>query len=317
MKEVVFLVLPHAHVLDLSGPVQVFYEAAGFGARYRLRYCGVESKVRSAQGLWLSDLEPLPEVGPGDLVLVPGIDSATLGDLRHVPTTWLRGVERAGASIASICTGAFALAHAGLLDHRPCTTHWKVADRLQETYPTLKVIKNRLFVKDRGIVTSAGVASGIDMALAQVEEDQGALVAAKVAREIVVYLRRDGTSEQTSIYLSYRTHLHPGIHRVQDWLVAHPETRLTIEELGRIAGMSPRNLTREFRRATGVTLKTFSTELKLEVAKNLLHDPGLTVDHVAAQCGFSDSRQLRRLCKSNLGANPSAWRGGGERRLAR
>jgi transcriptional regulator GlxA family with amidase domain len=303
-----FLMLPQVHLLDLAGPAQVFYEAAGFGAGYELHFCGVDSRVPTAQGLWLADLESLPEVGPADTVIVPGLDSATLGDLDHVPAAWLREAYSVGARICSICSGAFALAKAGLLHGRRCTTHWKVVDRLQRDYPEAKVVRDRLFVHHGRIVTSAGVASGIDMALSLLEEEHGPLMVAKVAREIVVYLRRNGRSDQKSIYLDFRTHVHPGVHRVQDWLVAHPEQRPTLEELAGIAGMSPRNLTRTFRQATGVTLKSFANKLKLEVAGNLLHNPDLTLEGVASRCGFQDPRQLRRLWKESYGVTPAEWR---------
>jgi transcriptional regulator GlxA family with amidase domain len=309
--QVVFLLLPHVHALDLAGPVQVFHEANGFGARYRLRFCGVERRVPTAQGLWLSDLELLDDardLGAGDLVLVPGLDSGRLDDLPDAASPWLRSVEAAGARVGSICTGAFALARAGLLDRRQCTTHWKVANTLQQLCPTARVLRDRLFVLDGPIVTSAGVASGIDLALALVEEAYGPAVVARIGREMVVYMRRGGESEQTSVYLDHRNHLHPGIHQVQDWLVAHPGERVTLAALGRMAGMSSRNLTRMFKRATGVTLAAFRQRLRLEVAGSLLHDPTLTVEGVASRCGFGDSRQLRRLWQARLGMNPSDWR---------
>jgi transcriptional regulator GlxA family with amidase domain len=304
-RRVISLVLPHMHLLDLSGPVQVFYEANGFGARYSLIYCAATPKVRSAQGLTFADLSPLPDPEPDDLVLVPGIDSAQLHRLEHVPVAWLRRVHARGARIASICSGAFALARAGLLDNRVATTHWKVVDLLERSYPAVRVVKNRLFVSDDNVITSAGVASGIDMALSILEQDQGPLVVAKVAREMVVYLRRNGDREQISVYLDYRTHLHPGVHRVQDFLIAHPEQKPSIEELSGVAIMSPRNLTRAFRKATGITLKAFANKVKVQVARDLIHSPDLTLESIASSCGFRDPRQLRRLWKQSFGVNLS------------
>lgn len=302
------LVLPHVHAMDLAGPIQALYEANGFGACYALRFVGVEDRARSAQGFWISDLEPLPEVGGDDWVLVPGVESATLDELGHVPDAWLRRARDRGARLCSICSGAWILAYAGVLDHRRCATHWRIAERLTAAFPAVEVRPDRLFVRDGRLWTSAGEASGIDMALAMIEQDHGPLTVARVAREMVVYHRRDGGSSQQSIYVQYRTHLHPGVHRVQDWLVEHPESRPAIEELAEIACMSPRHLTRVFRRATGVTLKEFTTRLKLEVAGNLLRDPAETVDGVAARCGFADGRQLRRLWRRAFGVSPSRWR---------
>jgi len=305
---VLVLLLPHVHILDLGGPIQAFYEANGFGAQYDLVHCGTEPRVRTAQGLVLADLAPLPDPAPSDLILVPGIDSSTLDHLEHVPKAWLRKAHAQGSRVASICSGAFALASAGLLDGRACTTHWKVVDRLKEGYPAARVVQNRLYVRDNNVVTSAGVASGIDMALALIEDDCGPHIVAKVAREMVVYLRREGDREQTSVYLDYRTHLHAGVHRVQDWLIAHPDRKPTLATLADLAGMSERNLSRAFRRATGITPKVFASKVKVQVAQELLQTPGLTVEAIAANCGFEDARQLRRLWKQSFGVNLSQWR---------
>jgi len=294
--------------LDMAGPVQVFYEANGFGGAYEIVHCASTPKARSAQGLTFTDLAPLPKVRAGDTVLIPGIESSTLDGLGSLPVTWLRQAAASGARIASICSGAFALAEAGLLDGRECTTHWKVAERLQERFPNLRLVRNRLFVKDGNIVTSAGVVSGIDMALALVMDDHGPSVVAKVAREMVVYLRRTGEREQVSPYLDYRTHLHDGVHRVQDFVVTHPDKNPTLGELARIAAMSPRNLTRLFREATGITIKTYCGRVKVQVAQDLLRNPRLTLESVSASCGFKDPRQFRRLWKQTLGGNPSEWR---------
>ncbi len=307
-KRVFFLIVPSVHLLDLAGPVQVFWEASGLGGAYEVRYCARRDSIRSAQGLLLAGLEPRPDVRPGDTILVPGIDSSTLGDLDHVPVRWLRRAAESGASLGSICSGAFVLGRAALLDGRQCTTHWKVADRLQREHPSARVVRNRLFVRDGPLITSAGIVSGIDMALSMVEEDHGPITAARVAREMVVYLRRGGESGQTSVFLDFRTHLHPGVHRTQDWLARHVEESPTIERLAEVAGMSPRNLTRVFRRATGISIKDYVTRVRLEIAGSLLRSPDYTLERVALECGFKDSRQLRRLWMKRFGVNPSSWR---------
>lgn len=300
---VIVLILPDVHLLDMAGPVQVFHEAAELGGAYRLLYCGIEPKVQSAQGLSLADLEPLPPPREGDLVLIPGMSSSSIGRLDHVPTGWLRKAHQAGARIASVCTGAFALARAGLLDGRQCTTHWKTVERLRSQYPRARVIENRLFIEDERVITSAGVSSGIDMALALVERDHGPLVVGRVTREMVVYLRRSGEHEQRSVYLDHRTHLHPGIHRVQDFIVQHPDQKVTIFQLARIAAMSPRNLTRVFHRAAGLTPKQFASKVRLQVARDLVDDPERSVESIASSCGFEDARQLRRLWKQAFGVS--------------
>jgi transcriptional regulator GlxA family with amidase domain len=183
-----------------------------------------------------------------------------------------------------------------------------VADRLQAEYPRARVVRDRLYVLDGNIVTSAGVASGIDMALALVEADAGASVAARVAREMVVYVRRSGSTGQLSVFLLHRDHLHPGVHRVQDWLAAHPERRATLDDLARVAAMSARNLTRVFRRETGVSLKEYATSVKLEVAREMLQKTDVPLEDVADRCGLGDARTLRRLFRERAGEAPSELR---------
>jgi transcriptional regulator GlxA family with amidase domain len=308
VQRVIFVLCPDVEILDLAGPVQVFHEANRCGGDYRVLACATRPKLRTDQGIWLSDLEPLPAPGTDDLVMVPGFRMASLGQVEPEVLAWLRQAHALGAHVASICTGAFVLGRAGLLAGRQCTTHWTRVDDLRTGFPAARVLTNRLFVDDGPVTTSAGIASGIDMALSMVERRHGPLVAAAAAREMVVYLRRDGSHHQQSIYLDYRTHLHPGVHRVQDWLIAHPGEHATLEDLARLAAMSPRNLTRAFRQATGISVQEFRTRLRLELARDLLHDPGMTIEAVAARCGFEGARQLRRLWKESFGTAPSAER---------
>jgi transcriptional regulator GlxA family with amidase domain len=177
---------------------------------------------------------------------------------------------------------------------------------LQRRFPRARVLADRLFVADGMIVTSAGIASGIDMALALIEQKHGPLLAAQVAREMVVYIRRDGSQEQTSVYLDFRTHLHPGVHKVQDWLMQNPSRAVTLDTLAEVGAMSRRNLTRLFRQATGISIVEYRTRIRLELARNLLQDPSLSVDGVARRCGFTDSRQLRRVWQTAFGMSPRA-----------
>jgi transcriptional regulator GlxA family with amidase domain len=306
---VIFVVLPEVEILDLAGPLQAFAEANRGRERYRIRICSTRERVRSDQGVWLADLDPLPEIGADALVIVPGMPYAATRKVDRAVTRWLRNAAQTGAHIASVCTGAFVLGDAGLLDGRRCTTHWSRTRNLAERFPRARVLEDRLFVDDGPVTTSAGIASGIDMALMLIEKREGPLVAAEIAREMVVYLRRDGAQQQRSVYLDYRTHIDPGIHRVQDWIVSNPAERATIEELAGVATMSARTLTRAFRRATGISINDFSTRVRLELARTLLNDPTLTIEAVAQRCGFATSRQLRRVWTSHVGGTPSDKRG--------
>jgi transcriptional regulator GlxA family with amidase domain len=305
---VIFVVFPEVEILDLTGPMQAFHEANRGTARYRLRICGTKPRVRSAQGLWIGEIEPLPEADAGDLVVVPGMSYAATKDVERRLIRWLEASHAAGARIASVCTGAFVLGEAGLLDRRRCTTHWSRTGELQRRFSNARVVDSRLFVFDDDVMTSAGIASGIDLALAIIERAHGPLVATDVAREMVVYIRRDGSEPQESVYLDYRNHLHPGIHRVQDRIVRHPRRKHPLAELAETAGMSERNLTRVFRQATGVSIKDFTTRIRLELARALLHDPTLTIDAVATKCGFDSARQLRRIWRAARGEPPSSER---------
>jgi transcriptional regulator GlxA family with amidase domain len=315
VRRVLVFVPDRVELFDLAGPIQVFHEAIAAGAGYQLEYVSTKRDVASEQTLAISHLEPLPnDAGPNDTIVIPG--SATMREaackrrskIAEV-TEWLRAAYGEGARIASVCVGAFVLGAAGLLDERSATTHWKFTDMLRTTFPRARVAGNRLYIFDGRIATSAGIASGVDLALAMVERDAGARVAAVVAREMVVGIRRAGTQDQLSAYFERRDHVHPEVHAAQDWLVEHPGEAFTIESLARIAGVSPRTLTRQFRVATGGTVKDYATSLRLEQAQSLLRDKTLTIDAVAERCGFADGRQLRRLWRTAYGSTPSETRG--------
>jgi transcriptional regulator GlxA family with amidase domain len=268
--------------------------------------------MRSAQGLFLAQLEPLPAVRPNDVVMVAGAQVllSELGEPQLDAETcqWLVDAYAVGSHLASICIGAVALGEAGLLNHRRCTTHWALVKVLQQSYPTARVLDGILYVQDRGITTSAGVASGIDMALSLVEQREGSQLAAEVARQMVIYLRRNGSQRQQSIYLEYRSHLHPAVHQVQDWLTEHATEPTSLVELAAIAQMSVRHFSRAFKEATGLTPGHYQQRLRLEVASTLLEQPDLSIEAVAARCGFDDPRHFRRLWRRYFGVSPSATR---------
>lgn len=305
---VILLLLPRVEVMDFAGPLQVFHEANRHGARFEVLLCAPEAELPTEQGLWLARLEPLPEPKVGDLVLVPGGPMATRLQVSRALLDWLRQARKTGARMGSVCTGAFVLGAAGLLDGRACTTHWSRTADLRRRFPKAKVLEDRLYVADGPLLTSAGIASGIDLALALVEELHGPRIAALTAREMVVYLRRDSAHRQESVYLDHRGHLNPGVHRVQDWLTAHPERAAALPDLAELAAMSVRSLTRQFREATGLSVKDFQTKVRLERAGDLLRNPELTMEAIAARCGFQDARQLRRLWREAHGVPPSASR---------
>lgn len=307
-RRALFIYFPQCEVLDFAGPLQALHEANAYvNDAYEIVHCGAGESAETAQGLTVGALAPLPEARSDDIVFLPGFPVDT-GKPPKKLDRWLTNLHNAGAHIFSTCTGAFVLARAGLLDGRSCTTHWKRTEELRRAYPAARVLTGQLYVRDGTITTSAGITAGIDMTLDFIEREHGAAVAADVAREMVVYIRREGAQKQESMYLAYRSHIDPAIHAVQDWLIAHPAEKGRLSELADIANMSVRNLTRAFQKATGISIGDYRRGLRLEHARTLLADPARTIEAVAADSGFADARQFRRLWVQTYGVSPARYR---------
>ncbi len=210
--------------------------------------------------------------------------------------------------MASVCTGAFLLARAGLLDGRPATTHWAWADQLAERYPSVRVDPDRIFVRDGQIWTAAGVTAGMDLALALVEDDLGREVALEVARWLVVFARRPGGQSQFSAPLAAQTAERRPLREVQEWVLADPARDCSVEALALRAAMSPRNFARAFRREVGVTPAAWVEEVRVESARRLLEASAVSTDQVAAQCGFGTVETLRRAFGRRVGVSPGQYR---------
>jgi transcriptional regulator GlxA family with amidase domain len=192
------------------------------------------------------------------------------------------------------------LARAGLLEGKACTTHWQMIPLLRQLFPAIEVREDALFVQEGNIYTSAGITSGIDLALHLLEAAHGPLLAHKVARELVIYVRRSDRHSQDSVYLSYRNHLHPCIHQLQDWLIENLDQKVTIDALAERVNMSSRNLTCTFKLQTGISINHYITLLRLELAGNLRYAPGITMREIAGRCGFANERQLQRILKGAI-----------------
>ena len=308
----IFYINSDTHILDLAGAVQTFYESGDYGKPYEIIYVSDRAVQDTSAQLRMTGLKKYStvRVQPLDVIVVPGYDLRRLPPLDdHKLFTWLRSAADMGAMICSICTGAFTLAAAGLLDGKECTTHWKYTDRLQKDFPAVRVMKDRLFVRSGNIYTSAGVTTGLDMALALLEERHGSEFAYQVAREMVVYIRRDGSEPQDSIYMQYRSHVNDDIHAVQDWMIRHLPKKIKVEELAALVYTSPRNLTRQFKSSTGITIGAYLEKLRVEKAVHLLGN-GHKVDKVARECGLLSANQLRHILKKHTGGLPSELRGG-------
>ncbi len=312
----VFLVPPKVHLLDFGGPAQVFYEAIEEGAPLELKFISIneaQSETPSSCGIKFSDLTYYKKISlhKGDIVFIPGLEFELLGNTQFLLSArgflkWLVEQHALGATICSICTGAFLVAETGLLDGKECTTHWKYLKRFQNRYKSINVVSNRLFVENDNLFTSAGVASGIDLALFILEKRYGSLFASKIAREIVIYFRREANDPQLSIFLQYRNHLDDRIHTAQEWLMHHFHEKFTMEQLAEKVNTSSRHLTRLFKETVGITIGEYIQKLRIEHAVQLLKENN-KIEMIANECGFQSTNQLRHLFKKHTGVLPSGY----------
>lgn len=298
---VVFLVLPHVHLMDLAGPDQVFLEAIGYGAPFELAYCSFTNQVSSSSEMPLGKLPHYSKLSlqANDFLIIPGAELHYLQSAEFKANKklfeWIQQCYTKGVNICSICSGAFVLAESGILDGKKCTTHWKRTGELQQLYPALNVIENVLFTEDDHVYTSAGIASGIDLALYLIEQLKDQYFAHKIARELVIYCRRTGGQKQQSELLNFRNHIHAGIHQVQDWLQDHLNKKVSIPDLAVMANMSSRNFTRVFKKETSLTVNEYITRLRKEKMEQLIQNPDISRASIAAECGLKSERHVSRI----------------------
>lgn len=303
-RQITFILPPLVELLDLAGPAQVIREAILLGADLDLAFYAMDESPSCAAGLPLGSIRSYREAAPGtgDFIFIPGFYFEGLKrryDMEASFFRWLSDCAAREVNICSVCNAAFILGNAGLLDGRECTTHWRSTDLLQSMFPAARVLDNVLFVKSGNIYTSAGISSGIDMALSILEEWEGPLLANQVARGLVIYHRRGAKHSQKHIYLDYRNHIHPKIHQLQDYMISHLDESLTVERLSDLFNSSPRNLTRIFKEATGITINEYLTRLRIEKATTLRNNPDYTAAKIASECGFKSVRQLQRIQKKH------------------
>ncbi|MFI6576028.1 GlxA family transcriptional regulator [Nocardiopsis sp. NPDC050513] len=308
VREVVIVVFDGVQSLDVSGPLEVFWGASRApGSPYRVRTASVGGGVvTTSSGLGLVPSVALEEVGQVDTLVVPGGEGTRAVDGALVAA--VRRVSRGARRTASVCTGAFVLAEAGLLDGLRATTHWAHCGALARRYPRVVVDPVPIFVRQGPVVTSAGVSAGIDLALALVEEDVGQRVALAVARHLVVFLRRPGNQAQFSTHLAVQTAQRPAVRELQHWIVAHPAQDLSVGSLAERAGLSPRQFARVFTREVGVTPGRFVDRVRLETACRLLEESQAGVVAVARRCGYGSDEVMRRAFVRTLGCAPSEYR---------
>lgn len=314
MRSVGILVFDGVTLLDVAGPAEVFSRAvaaartrASGHRHYQVLYLSsAGGSVVTSSGLTLSGTMPVADSPALDLLLVPGAD-----DLPHRPydPTLLDAVRRASERarlVASVCTGAFLLAELGLLDGRRVTTHWKDADLLASRYPSLDVDRDVIHAQDGRFLTSAGVSTGIDLALHLVELDFGADMTRDIARDVVVYMQRPGGQSQFSAALRHPSAHADRLRAVTEHVQSDPAHH-TLTTMADLASVSPRHLTRLFRDALGTTPARWLEEVRLDQACRLILD-GHTVTDSARASGFGTDENLRRAFARNLGCTPSQYR---------
>jgi transcriptional regulator GlxA family with amidase domain len=307
---VTIFIYPGVRLLGVTGPVDVFAAANEFGGRYRLRMVSADgAEVTTSSGARLSadlSVDDLREAG--DILLVPGgpewdtliKDDALLETVRRLDGTARR--------TASVCTGAFLLAAAGLLDGRRVATHWRHSRQLALRFPRLQVEPDAIFVKDGRMMSSAGASAGIDLSLALVEEHYGSEVARAVAQEMVVFTQRPGAQSQFSVRARAPHTRLEMLRRVLDAVVEDPGANHTLAAMARRAGVSARHMARLFSDEVGTTPARYVEQVRLEAAQAVLETGDDPMAVIARRTGFGSAESLRRAFVRNLGVTPGTFR---------
>jgi len=318
--DVLFVISRYSLLLDIAGPAEAFRlanqhrEARGLPPRFRLSYAGPSATLPTSVGLTLGDLQPLPErLGRPTWVVVVGQPTSHLGQVTSemaITARWLhdrfRDALRDGDTphrLVTICSGTLLAARAGVLGRRRCTTHHELLPMLRVLAPQAEVIENRVFVVDGPLASSAGITAGIDVALHLIGEECGEALAAEIAEDMVVYLRRSPRDTEASPFHMHRRHLHPTVHRVQDAIITEPQREWDMGSLARVGHVAERHLLRLFIDYAGISPLHYLRLIRLELARQSL-EYGATVTRAAAAAGFGSDLQLRRAWSRQWGGSP-------------
>ena len=316
-KRIVFFTLPPVREIDLVGAVDVFTSAnraVGGKPLYDLKVVSAEKaradkNIAGMCGLSLhcdSDFRSFQ--GEIDTLLVPGGIGVEDKNANAAAVRWLRQASKRARRVGSICTGAFLLAYAGLLDGRRVATHWAFAAELVKRYPKVNVDPEPIWIQDQNFYTSAGVTAGIDLSLALLEEDHGAALALEVARVLVVFLRRPGNQGQFSVSLATQSMERKPLHELRVWMAEHLTADLSVPALAQRVAMSPRNFQRVFTNEAGKSPARYVEELRIETARRLLERTTQSMDEIADRCGFGSADVLARAFTRVLQSTPGEYR---------
>ena len=316
-RQIAILVYPGVQSLDFAGPLEVFagaqrlIEATGRRERgYEVKLLSVDGRpLETSSGLTVTPHASLAAVPEAiDTLIVAGGYGRKQAAADRPLLEWIAATSATVRRTASVCTGAFLLAAAGLLDGRRATTHWASAAELATRYPAVDVDPEPIFLRDGPVWTSAGVTAGMDLALALVEEDLDRDAALTIARHLVLFLRRPGNQSQFSATLSAQEPTRAPLREVQRHVVEHPEADLSVEALATCACMSPRNFARAFAAETGTTPARYVERVRIEAARRRLEDTAEPIAAVASTCGFGTAETMRRTFLRALDVGPAEYR---------
>jgi transcriptional regulator GlxA family with amidase domain len=302
------LVFPDFQLLDAAGPISVFevaHRCAGMTASIRV-LAEMPGPVRSSSGVEML-ARGLRSGGSLSTLIVAGGEGVIAASQSAKITAFVRAAAKRGVRIASVCSGAYVLAEAGLLDGRRATTHWRRTQHFLSAYPKVKLEPDKIFVRDGAIWSSAGISAGIDLALALVAEDFGEEVSQQAARQLVVYHRRSGGQSQFSSLLELKASQRR-FGPLLTWAREHLDAPLTVEDLAEQAGMSTRHFTRAFIAETGSTPSKAVERLRLEVARQKVQSSTEAIERVAQTTGFRDPERMRRAFIRAFGQPPQSLR---------
>ena len=312
-RRVVILAFPGVQPLDVIGPSEVFAgaDALSGGGEYTVEVIAKQREPIAVRGGGYSLVPKLTTAGcrgPIDTLVVAGGGGVSEAEKDVELIRWIRSAARRSRRVASVCTGAFLLARAGLLEGRTVTTHWSGTAALAEGHAELTVDPNPIFVRDGDVWTSAGVTSGMDLSLALVEEDLGRRIAVEIARWLVLFLQRPGGQAQFSAQLSAQLAERRPLRDLQSWIADNLDADLRVETLADRAAMSPRNFARFFRREVGMTPAAYVEELRVERARQLLEEGEDALGLISVRCGFGTPETMRRAFARRVGASPAQYR---------
>jgi transcriptional regulator GlxA family with amidase domain len=306
MRKVVIVGPPPVQVLDVTGPLEVFSNAPDY--EIQLANPGLERTLQTNRGVVLADATPIADIhGPIDTLVVAGGPGAESGSYDPTFIAWIASAAAQSRRVASICTGAFLLAEAGLLNQKQAVTHWTFCDRLAREYPNVVVRPEPIYLRDGAIYTSAGITAGIDLSLALVEEDHGHEIALKIARFLVMFLVRPGGQAQYSHMLSHQAITSQPLRELQVWMLEHLREDLTVESLAERMAMSARHFTRVCLRETGMNPGQFVDRMRVEAAQQIIDSSSRGLKEIADDCGFKSADAMRRSFIRLLGVTAGEY----------